>query len=89
MRHHAKFCQNRANDGKDSIIFRFSTWRCLDLHAWSHPRHSFTYSNYFHRNPSRVFGATERGVEICRFPLLWRLAFTAVCTNVQDVIFTA
>ena len=26
------------------------------------------------------------GVEICPFPLLWQLAFTTACTNVQAVI---
>jgi len=34
------------------------------------------------------FGAPQ-GVEICPFPLLWLLAFTAACTTVQAVMFVS
>jgi len=58
---------------------RSATWICM----CGHTRDPVICSK-FHRNPFKGVGAP--GVKIWPFPLLWLVAFTTICTTVQDVV---
>jgi len=54
--------------------------RHMDLHVWSHPRHSYI----FHVSSKSVQGYKATGVNICHFPLLWLLDITTASTVRYD-----